>query len=99
MECRLMKKRKVAIAVAIIVFLVLFVLPLNITLVTDGGTKIFRPIVSEWYVILKYKKMTIKEPVLAHDDPNYHRPEISYIKGTTVIVFGKVIYNDMYDAP
>lgn len=90
-------RNKVIIGVLIVVILFLFVLPVNIIGVSDGGTMIFTPIMYGWYEIWDYNIVCSEEPPMLHDDPNYHPPKNYYIKGTRIEFFGQVIYENKYE--
>lgn len=89
-------RKRIVKWVIILSLLILFVLPVRISIHKDGGSISLSPLV-RWYVIWNLNRIHAEEPLLSHDDPNYHPVQDYYIKGTRIEVFGQEIYEDTYE--
>ena len=89
-------KKKIIIGVLIATFLILFVIPVRICTVKDGGSVTFRPLIW-WYTIWDLNQVTTEGTPLPHDDPDYKPVETYHIKGTRIDVLGHTIYEDTYE--
>ena len=89
-------KKKIIISVLIIAFLILFVIPVRVCTVKDGGSMTFSPLIW-WYTIWNLNQITTEEAPLPHDDPDFKPVETYQIKGTRIEVLGHVVYEDIYE--
>jgi hypothetical protein len=87
---------KVAIIVVVIVFLVLFVLPLGGGRMTDGGTTFYTPLI-HWYLIYDHNtRKDMPAYVAPHDGSEEPATTKLVSGGIEVYLFGQKVYDSSY---
>lgn len=90
-----MKRRKIALIVVIIVFLILFIIPLNISVTKEGGTMYFSPIVPA-YTVVDLNRFGGEGELAPHDDTDNAPSGLYTLKGTEIYIFGHKVYENTY---
>lgn len=89
-----MEKRKFLIIFSLF-FIILFVLPVNVSYATDGGSRYVSPIIPV-YTVIDYNQIATEGPLMSHSDPDYVPPGFYRVKGRAVEIFGIRIYENKY---